>query len=126
MTKKRKMIRRRTYFRPKRSRSRSRSRGSSIGMGSLVSAGAYGALRERVAQQLDPILSNVPGGAIADEVGMLGVNWAVNKYMGNKIPMLKEVTKYGMIIEASNIGRVLATGGLSPTTTARQPLQSFR
>ncbi len=83
----------------------------------LIGAGAYGALRQRVSDQLAPITANIPAGNIADEVGMLGVNWIVGRFIGRRVPILRQITKAGMIIEAARIGEAVATGQLGIGST---------
>lgn len=65
----------------------------------------YGALREKVSNKLEPILTNKLGnlGGFSDEIVMLGVNYGV----GKMLPIARPVTKAGMIIEGARIGEKL-------------------
>lgn len=100
----------------RRSRSRSRSRSGMGGIMPLVAAGIYGAGRGFIASKVEPLTSKIPLGSLSDNVGMLGINWALNKYVGNKIPLVKQATSAGLLIEAAMIGAELAQTGFGTTT----------
>lgn len=111
---KRRKARARAYF-GRKTRSRSRSSGSRAGWGGLLAAALYGAGRGFIAAKIEPLTSKIPLGSLSDNVGMIGVNWALNKYVGNKIPMIKQATSAGLMIEAAMIGAELAQKGFSAT-----------
>lgn len=79
-------------------------------LGGLVAAALYGALRGKIAVWIQPISSKLPLGSYTDEVGMLGVNWAAKKFIGNKVPMVSNMAKSGMQIEAAQIGYKIGSG----------------
>jgi len=121
----RKRAKTRTIIRKVKVRSRSRkSKGIFGDAGRLLGAGAYGAVRGRLAQAVSPLLANIPGGAIADEIGMLGVAWAAKKFIGGKVPFVADMAKAGMVIEAAAIGQALSTGALN--TGQVQTARGFR
>lgn len=76
----------------------------------LGGAAIYGGVRAKMSQALSPLTSKIPLGEISDEVGMLGVNLAVGRFLGRKIPILRSITKAGMLIEAARIGEAVAMG----------------
>jgi hypothetical protein len=76
-------------FRKKRSRrtfggfktkSRRSSGSSSSDMDVALGAIAYGATRQYVASWITPVTTMLPFGNLNDEVGMLGVSYAVNRW----------------------------------------------
>lgn len=97
---------------PKRHRSRSRGSGAKADLGALLGAGVYGALRNRISSAVAPLTSRIPFGGIADEIGMLGINWAARRFIGGRVPLVKDMAKAGMLIEAASIGNALAGGAL--------------
>lgn len=78
-------------------------------MTDLISAGAYGAVRQRISAALKPVSSMIPAGNIADEVTILAAAYLLR----NRVPkMLRPAVKAAMYIEAAQIGQALASGGL--------------
>lgn len=78
-----------------------------------VAAALYGAGRQKLAELVAPVAAKIPAGNIADEVAMFGANWAIKKFVGGKVPVLGQAAKTGMLIEAANIGAVIAAGQLN-------------
>lgn len=70
---------------------------------------AYGALRAKVSNMLDPFTSKIPLGTLSDEVGMGILNYFVAKKTGG---MLRNIALKGLVIENARVGEVLATQGL--------------
>lgn len=101
------------YVAKKKKKSSRRSSNKMAGMAKYVGAGVYGALRERLSTALDPISQKVPLGAIADEATMLGALYLGDKVIGRKVPLVRDVAKAGMLIEAARIGETLARGQLN-------------
>jgi len=98
--------------------SRRKARSIMGGMtGKLVAAGAYGAVRGRLTQFVSPFAAKLPLGGISDEVGTMAALWAAKRFIGNKVPMVRQMADSGMLIEASQIGQALATGGLNMGAT---------
>jgi hypothetical protein len=93
------------------------------GMTPFLGAALYGAFRERISTALQPITGKLPFGEYADEVGMFITLWAAKRFIGNKVPMVRDVANAGMLIEAARVGSGLASGmgatssnsGLVPT-----------
>jgi len=97
-------------------RSRSKGFGGSLGglVTKMISAAAYGAIRQKGAEAIAPITSQVPMlGNNADEVGMIILAEVVKKAVGNKVPYVKQIAETGQLIEAAQIGQNLASGGLA-------------
>ena len=97
-----------------------------LDLASMLGSMAYGAVRSKVSTAVQPITANVPLGNISDEVVMLGLSFAAKKFIGNKVPFIKEVAKAGMAIEAARIGEAIAMGQLTTSTTTSTAVQSFR
>ena len=89
-----------------------RSRSAAKGMAPLLAAGIYGAGRQKLAEFIQPVAARIPGGNIADEVAMIGANWAIKKFIGGKVPIIGQAAKTGMLIEAAAIGEAIASGSL--------------
>lgn len=75
-----------------------------------IGAGVYGGARGMISQKLQPLTANIPLGGISDEVAMLMFNWAGNKFVGRKVPMLKGVFQAGMLIESARLGEAIVRG----------------
>ena len=73
----------------------------------------YGAVREKASIALAPVLSKVPLGDVADEVGMGIISYFVAK-KGKGI--VKEVGKAGLTIESARMGEALASGSMFGST----------
>lgn len=71
-------------------------------MAVLLSAGAYGAVREKISNALMPVTSKIPLGNIADEVTLFGAGYLLQKNVRNKL--VKEIAQAGMVVEAARIG----------------------
>jgi hypothetical protein len=82
-------------------------------LGTILGAMAYGAIRQKASDFVMPVTSKIPMlGNASDEV-VLGVSaWALNKFVGRKVPMLKPLFKGAIIIESARIGELIATGNL--------------
>lgn len=76
----------------------------------IVPAMLYGALREKASMALDPLLSRIPMGSIADEVGMGIASYLVAKKGKG---MIKKVGLAGLTIESARLGEAVASGGFS-------------
>lgn len=97
---------------PKRRKRRTRRYAGVVKpLGILVSAGIYGALREKISRMLAPITGTIPLGTVADEVALFALSW----FVGRQIKPLKEVAKAGMFIEAARIGEAVITGTIFPS-----------
>jgi len=105
--------RRRSFFAARPARRRNSSSGGLIG--GLAAAALYGASRAWVAAKIQPLTQKLPFGAYADEIGMLGLAWAVNKFVGNKVPIIGKAARAGMLIESAQIGQQLAAGVMLST-----------
>lgn len=81
-------------------------------LGGLLGAGLYGAVRARVSNYLQQYTNKIPLGNVSDEVGMLAVNYVAGKYIGRKLPIVRDMAKAGNMIEAARIGEAIATGSL--------------
>jgi hypothetical protein len=106
-----KMRRRKTYF--KRAKAHFSRHKSSYGIiGTVVSAGVYGAFREKLSNWTRTYTSMIPMGNISDEVG-LGLLCILGKrYLGNRVPMVKDVFNAGLVIESARIGEAVANGNI--------------
>jgi len=76
----------------------------------ILGAGIYGALRERMSNALAPVTAKIPLGNISDEVGMGLALILAKKFIGRKVPMIKQVADAGITIEAARIGVAIANG----------------
>lgn len=91
----------------------SKSRSNFLGVGSaMVGAVVYGAARQKLSDALAPVTSKIPLGNISDEVGMYLVLMIAKKYIGNKVPIVKDIASAGQYIELARIGEAIATGQL--------------
>lgn len=87
--------------------------------GLVVGAMAYGAGREWVSDKLQPVLSKIPAGDLADEVGMGVLSYFVAQGkvpLVNKIPYSREIGRAGLTIEAARAGAYLG-GRFLPTSS---------
>lgn len=112
------------YSSPRRFHRRA-SRGFARGFGSAMpylGAGIYGAFRGRLSNALMPVTSKIPLGGISDEVGMFALLWAGKKFIGNKVPMVGDIARAGMLIEAARIGEAVALGQVSMNTASNSNL----
>lgn len=110
---KRKM-RRRSFVRsyPKR-KSYSKSK-SMFGLGAfMIGAVAYGAVRAKMSNALQPLTSKIPLGSIADEAGMILALTLTKKFVGKKVPLVNQVASAGIYVELARIGEEIANGTLS-------------
>jgi len=82
----------------------------------LAAAGLYGAARSYISNWISPLASKIPLGQYADETGMMLANYLAYRFVGNKIPMVKDMAKGGMIVEAAMIGSTLA-GNMGVSTS---------
>lgn len=85
------------------------------GIGSMksliqIDAMLYGAIREKASTAIAPYTSWIPGGSIADEVGMGLLNWAVAKWTGKG--MLRQIALKGLVVENARVGEAVAQGQL--------------
>lgn len=118
-------------FRRFKRRGRRSSRGGSLSgggaMGILVGGAVYGAGREWASNQLQPVLSKLPGGDLADELGMATLAYFVAKGkvpIVNKIPYSKEIGRAGLTIEAARVGAYLGSKYM-PNGTNSSPAVSW-
>lgn len=85
----------------------------------IVGAMVYGGIRQGVATALSPVTSGLPGGALADEFVMGGLDAGMYYYGPTAVRPLAEG---GIIVEAAQvgqyIGQALMGGVASGTTTA--------
>lgn len=89
-------------------RSRAGSRAGKF-MGILAPV-AYGAVRQKMSTALAPYTAKIPLGNLADNAGMLAALWATDRFIGNKVPMIRPIAKAGMQIELALIGGAIASG----------------
>jgi len=97
-------------------------------VGQAVGAMAYGAIRERMSIALDPIAQRLPFGQYADEAVMIGANYLVatgKVPLLNKVPMLRNVAKAGLMIEAARFGEQITRGMISGDNTSTPSGQMF-
>jgi hypothetical protein len=80
------------------------------GMGKMVGAGLYGAVRESMSNALAPLTEKLPLGNLSDEAVMIGTLWAGKKFLGRKVPMVNDFANAGILIESARIGATLAAG----------------
>jgi hypothetical protein len=107
-----------SYFGFRKRHSSKRSSGAFSGMAWLLGAGIYGAGRAKMAQAISPITSKIPLGGYADNVGMIGLAWAAKRFIGGKVPLVKDIANSAMIVEAALIGQELISGtGISGATS---------
>lgn len=112
----------------RRKRRGSRSSGGGVGnlTATIVGAAAYGAGREWASDKLQPVLSKIPAGDLADEVGMGVLSYFMAKGqvpLLNKVPYSREIGRAGLTIEAARVGsyvanRYLPTGTMQTTSTS--------
>ena len=86
---------------------RKKSSGISGMIPTLLGAMAYGAIRSKVAARL-PQLSML--GNLGDEVILGSSAFILDKFLGNKMPILKPLFKGAVVIESARIGESIATG----------------
>lgn len=79
-------------------------------LGSLLGAAAYGAIRSKAAEYITPITNQLPLGNISDEVALAGMAFIGDKFIGNKMPILRPLFKGAMLVEGARIGEAIATG----------------
>lgn len=79
----------------------------------LLSAGLYGAGRQKLSDAVAPLTSKIPLGAISDEVGLFALHYFANKMFKNKL--VSQITQSGMAVEAALIGAEVAKGNVSLT-----------
>lgn len=103
---KRRRTRTRTVF--KKAKRRAKSAMSKPGA-VIIPAMAYGALRSKMAVALTPVLSKIPGGNVADEIGMGLLSYMVAKKGKG---MVKKVGIAGLTIESARAGEALISGGI--------------
>jgi len=108
---KRRATSRRSPMRIFRRRRSGSSSGSSKGL--LLGAVAYGAFREKISNMLTPITARIPLGNITDEVALGVLAYYGQKKLSN--PMLKNVCKAALTIEAARIGEALISGSMFNT-----------
>ena len=75
-----------------------------------MDAMAYGAVRGWISNMLAPVVSMIPLGGIADEVGMGVLNYFVAK---SSTGMIKNVALKGLTIENAMLGAGIVSGGLN-------------
>ena len=125
---KRRRTTKRTRSRPSFGRFKRSKRGSARSKAAstmpFVAAALYGAGRQKLAQLVSPIAAKIPGGNIADEIAMFGANWAIKKFIGRKVPIIGQAAKTGMLIEAANIGAVVAAGQFNIGAGQQQSINS--
>jgi hypothetical protein len=129
MAKRRKTkIRRTRAYASKRTRRRS-STGMKGETALLLGAAAYGGVRAKLSGMLMPYTNKIPLGNVSDEVGMYLALHFGGKFLGNKIPLGKQIIKSGKTIEAARIGEAVARGQLGLGNNASsnsQKMASFR
>jgi len=88
----------------------------------VLGAGLYGSLRERMSTALSPMLSKIPMGNISDEVGMGLVMILAKRFIGNKVPLVKDIANAGLVIESARIGVAISTGQVMNSSSNNQDL----
>ena len=89
-------------------------------VGSMVAALAYGAVRGRLANAVHPVATKYLGqtmGQYADEAGIVGALYGIDKTLGKKIPFVRQVTQQGMILEAAAVGQSFTTRNVATSTS---------
>jgi len=88
----------------------------------IIPAAVYGAIRAPIAQALDPVLSKIPFGNMADELGLGIVSYfAAKKGKG----MIKKIGTVGLVVESARVGELVISGGLMNTNKASAPSMSI-
>lgn len=77
----------------------------------ILSAGAYGAVRAKISNVIAPVTDKIPLGNIADETGMIITAIMAKKFIGNKVPLIKKAADAGIVIESARIGEAVLAGG---------------
>lgn len=90
----------------------SRGKSSNGLMSQVLGAVIYGAIRTPVATAARPISDKLPFGQLNDEVTMFGLAWVAKKFFGSKVPLVGNITRAGMLIEAGQAGQSLLGGSL--------------
>ena len=98
----------------RKSKSYSRRRKSGLGnqAAAIMGAGIYGGVRAKLSNVVAPLTVKLPFGNIADEVGLGIVALVSKKFLGRKIPLVKDIANAGLLIESARIGEAVATGQL--------------
>lgn len=119
--------RRVSSYRPKRRYSR-KSSGMKGETALMLGAGLYGAVRSKLSNAISPYTSKIPAGNISDEIGMAIALHFSGKFLGKKVPLVKEVVKAGKTIEYARIGEAVAQGqlGLGNNNQTATKVASFR
>jgi hypothetical protein len=79
----------------------------------LLGSVVYGAARQKVSNMLMPLTQKIPLGAVSDEVGMFGVAALTEKFVGRKIPVVKDITKAAKYIELARVGEAAVNGQIN-------------
>jgi len=98
---------------------RSRSKSSSGLMMPLAGAGIYGFGRGYLSNWVTPTANRFLGmfGQYADEAGMFLANYLAYRFIGNKVPLVKDAAKAGMLIEVA-MATSQMTGAVSNSTAS--------
>jgi len=113
MAKRRKKARTRTVYRTAPKRRRRSSKSQKV-QAVQVDAMLYGAGRQYVSDLIKPLTSNIPLGAVSDELGMGLVNYMLAK---NTKGMVKKIAMKGLVIENARLGQAVVSGGLGSLTS---------
>lgn len=83
-------------------------------MSDLLYPGAYGAIRPDIAKFVIPYADKVPVlnqmGENKDEVALIVTAALASKFLGRKVPLVREIARQGIRIEAAQIGQNLRLG----------------
>lgn len=83
-----------------------------INTSKALAAMIYGAVRGRTSNAIAPYTSKLPLGNVSDEVGMLGVQYALKKFLFKKAGIGRDVLNNGQAIELARIGEAVSSGSL--------------
>ncbi len=91
-------------------------------VGTIATAAAYGALREKISTAISPLTSKIPLGAISDEVGMALLAILAKRMI--KTPMVTKIADAALVIESARIGQAAINGqiGLGGSSSSQSDL----
>jgi len=77
-------------------------------MQTLLYGLGYGAVRNPIANAIQPLSSKLPFGQYNDEIAMIGVAWGAKTFFRN--PMIAKAANVAMIAEAVSVGSQITAG----------------
>lgn len=73
---------------------------------------SYGLVREWASDKLATFTDRLPLGNISDEAGMIGLLYALRRWVIKKKGLFRDVAKGGMYVEAARMGQATKDGQL--------------